>query len=34
MNYGYVELAGEDHGSIIAKGMPSICAFFTAHRKH
>jgi predicted peptidase len=33
MNYSYVELPGEDHGSIIAKGMPSIFAFFAAHTK-
>jgi hypothetical protein len=23
LNYSYVELPGEDHGSIVAKGMPS-----------
>jgi predicted peptidase len=33
MNYKYVEMAGEDHGSIIAKGMPEIFAFFGAHSK-
>jgi predicted esterase len=33
MNYSYVELPGEDHGSIIAKGMPSIFAFFAEHTK-
>jgi predicted peptidase len=33
MNYSYVELPGEDHGSIIAKGMPSIFAFFSEHSK-
>ena len=33
MNYSYVELPGEDHGSIIAKGMPSIFAFFAEHSK-
>ena len=25
--------AGEDHGSIISKGMPDIFAFFKAHSK-
>jgi predicted peptidase len=34
MNYKYVEMPGEDHGSIIAKGMPDIFAFFAAHVKH
>jgi len=33
MNYQYVEMPGEDHGSIIAKGMPDIFAFFRAHPK-
>jgi predicted peptidase len=33
MNYKYVEIPGEDHGSIIAKGMPEIFAFFHAHAK-
>jgi predicted peptidase len=33
MNYKYVEMPGEDHGSIIAKGMPDIFAFFAAHTK-
>ena len=33
MSYSYVELPGEDHGSIIAKGMPSIFAFFSEHTK-
>ena len=33
MNFKYVELGKEDHGSIIAKGMPDIFAFFTAHTK-
>jgi len=28
MNYKYIEMPGEDHGSIIAKGMPDIFAFF------
>ena len=34
MSYKYVEMPGEDHGSIIAKGMPDIFAFFGAHVKH
>jgi predicted peptidase len=34
MNYKYVEMPGEDHGSIIAKGMPDIFAFFNEHPKH
>jgi predicted esterase len=33
MNYKYVEMPGEDHGSIIAKGMPAIFAFFAEHTK-
>lgn len=33
MNYKYVEMPGEDHGSIIAKGMPDIFAFFREHSK-
>jgi predicted peptidase len=33
MNYKYVEMPGEDHGSIISKGMPDIFAFFAAHTK-
>lgn len=33
MNYEYVELPGEDHGTIIAKSMPSIFAFFNEHIK-
>jgi predicted peptidase len=33
MNYKYVEMPGEDHGSIIAKGTPDIFAFFGAHAK-
>jgi dipeptidyl aminopeptidase/acylaminoacyl peptidase len=33
MNYEYVELPGEDHGTIIAKSMPSIFAFFAEHSK-
>jgi predicted esterase len=33
MNCEYVELPGEDHGTIIAKSMPSIFAFFAEHAK-
>ena len=33
MNYKYVEMPGEDHGSIISKGLPEIFAFFKAHSK-
>jgi len=33
MNYKYVEIGGEDHGSIIAKGMPDIFKFFSEHSK-
>ncbi|MBZ5577920.1 MAG: prolyl oligopeptidase family serine peptidase [Acidobacteriia bacterium] len=33
MNYKYVEMPGEDHGTIIAKSMPDIFAFFAAHTK-
>jgi hypothetical protein len=33
MNYKYVELPGEDHGSIISKGMPDIFKFFSEHSK-
>ena len=33
MNYKYVEMPGEDHGSIISKGMPDIFTFFKAHSK-
>jgi predicted alpha/beta superfamily hydrolase len=29
----YVELPGEDHGSIIAKRMPSIYAFLASNAK-
>jgi predicted peptidase len=34
MNYKYMEMPGEDHGSIIAKSMPAIFAFFNEHAKH
>lgn len=34
MNYKYVEMPGEDHGSIIAKSTPAIFAFFAEHSKH
>lgn len=34
MDYRYVEMPGEDHGSIIAKGMPGIFAFFNEYSKH
>jgi len=34
MNFKYVEMPGEDHGSIISKGMPAIFAFFSEHSKH
>lgn len=33
MNYKYLEIPGEDHGSIIAKGMPDIFNFFEEHSK-
>lgn len=33
MNYKYVEMPGEDHGSIISKSMPAIFAFFNEHSK-
>ena len=33
MNYRYVELGPEDHGSIIAKSMPDIFKFFSEHSK-
>lgn len=33
MNYKYVEMPGEDHGSIIAKSMPDIFSFFNEHPK-
>jgi predicted peptidase len=33
MNYTYLELPGEDHGSIIPKSMPEIFKFFNAHTK-
>lgn len=33
MNYKYVEMPGEDHGTIISKGMPEIFKFFSEHRK-
>ena len=34
MNSKYLEMPGEDHGTIIAKGMPAIFAFFAEHSKH
>jgi len=33
MNYLYVEMGPEDHGSIISKGMPDIFRFFAEHSK-
>jgi predicted peptidase len=33
MNYKYVEIGPEDHGSIIPKGMPEIFRFFAEHTK-
>jgi predicted alpha/beta superfamily hydrolase len=33
MNYKYIELPGEDHGTIIAKSMPDIFRFFNEHSK-
>ena len=33
MQYAYVEMGQEDHGSIISKGMPDIFSFFKAHTK-
>ena len=33
MNYKYVEMGPEDHGSIIPKGMPEIFRFFAEHSK-
>jgi predicted peptidase len=33
MNYKYVEMGPEDHGTIIAKGMPDIFKFFSEHTK-
>lgn len=33
MNYENVELPGEDHGTIVAKSMPGIFAFFSEHPK-
>jgi len=32
-SFKYVEMPGEDHGSIISKGMPDIFAFFAEHTK-
>ena len=29
----YVEMAGRDHGTIIADGMPEIFRFFAAHKR-
>lgn len=34
MNYKYVEMGPEDHGSIIPKGMPEIFRFFAEHSKN
>ena len=34
MNYKYVEMGPEDHGTIIPKGMPEIFKFFGEHTKH
>jgi hypothetical protein len=31
MNDKHVALSGEDHGSIISKGMPEIYRFFNQH---
>jgi len=33
MNYAFVEMGKEDHGTIIAKGMPALFAFFATHTK-
>lgn len=33
MNYRYVEMPGEDHGTIIAKSMPEIFRYFGEHSK-
>ena len=33
MNYKYVEMPGEDHGTIIAKSMPEIFRYFSEHAK-
>ena len=33
MNYKYDEMPDEDHGTIIAKSMPAIFAFFSEHTK-
>ncbi len=33
INYKYDEMPGEDHGTIIAKCMPAIFAFFKEHTK-
>jgi predicted peptidase len=33
MNHKYSEIAGGDHGNVIATGMPDIFAFFSAHAK-
>ena len=33
MNYKYVEMPGEDHGTIIAKSMPEIFGYFGEHSK-
>ena len=33
MNYKYVEMPGEDHGTIIAKSMPEIFRYFGEHSK-
>jgi hypothetical protein len=34
LNYKCNEIAGGDHGSVIATGMPAIFAFFKEHIKH
>lgn len=33
MNYKYVDMPGEDHGTIIAKSMPDIFKFFSEQKK-
>jgi len=33
LTHEYIELAGRDHGNIIADGMPEIFRFFAAHSK-
>lgn len=33
MDPKYNEIAGGDHGNVIAMGMPDIFAFFNAHKK-